>query len=109
MVEQVRFGEVLRKKDNRTEVFKIAKRMCAANCDVIGENCAKNDKDNLAVTDQEKLLAWQEHYERLLNEEFDWKKKSSEINDPTIRPRPKIQVKAVKRSLGRMKKWKSIW
>ena len=46
--------------------------MCAANRDVIGENFVKNGKGNLAVTDQKKLLAWQENYERLLNEEFDW-------------------------------------
>ena len=50
--------------------------MCktAANRDVIGENCVKNDKGNLAVTDHKKLLAWQEHYERMLKEEFDWNK-----------------------------------
>ena len=86
MAEQVRFGEVLRREDNRTEVFKISKHMCAANPDVIGENCVENDKGDLAVTEHEKLLAWQEHYERLLNEEFDWNKESLALNGPTIGP-----------------------
>ena len=44
VAEPVRFGEVLRREDNRAEVFKIAKHMCAANRDVIGENCVKNKK-----------------------------------------------------------------
>ena len=103
MAEQVRFGEVLRSEDNRTEVFKTAKRLWADNRDVIGENCVKNDKGDLAVTDHEKLLAWQKHYERLLDEEFDWNKESLTLNDPTIGPRPKIEVDAVRRVLDRMK------
>ena len=79
VAEQVRFGEVLKREDNRTEVFKIAKHMCLTNRDVIGENCVKNDQGDLAVTDHEKLLAWYEHCGRLLNEEFDWNKKSLEL------------------------------
>ena len=71
--------------------------------DVIGENCVKNDKRDLAFTDYEKLLAWQEHYERLLNEEFDRNKESLALNDPTIGQRPKIEVDTVRRVLGRMK------
>ena len=77
--------------------------MCATNHDVVGENCVKNEKRDLAVTDHEKLLAWQEHYERLLNEEFDWNEKSLAINDLTIGPRPKMEVDTVRKVLGRMK------
>ena len=44
VAEQVRLSEVLRREDNRTEVFKIAKHMCAANRDVIRDNGVKNDK-----------------------------------------------------------------
>ena len=77
--------------------------MCATNRDVIGENCIKNDKGDLTITDHEKLFAWQEHYERLLNKEFDWNKKSLALNDPTIGPRPKIEIDKVRRVLGRMK------
>ena len=82
--------------------------MSAANRDVIGENCAKNVKEDLAVTDHEKLLAWQEHYERLLNEEFDWNKESLALNNPTIGPRSRIEVDTVKRVLSRMKCGKAV-
>ena len=57
VAEQVRFGEVLIREDNRMELFKTAKRMFATNREVIGENSVKNDKVDLAVTDREKLLA----------------------------------------------------
>ena len=67
--------------------------MCATNRDIIGENCVKN----------EKLLAWQQHYERLLNEAFGWNKESLALNDPKVGPRPKIEIDTVRRVLGRMK------
>ena len=75
-------------------MLKIANRICVANCDAIGKKCVKNDKENLAVTDQEKLFAWQEHYESLPNAKFD--------KDPTYEPRPKIEVETVKKALSRM-------
>ena len=103
VAEKVRFGEVLRRKNNRTEVFKIAKHMSATNRGVIGKNCVKNDKMDLAVTDHKKLLTWQEHSERLLNEEFDWNEVSLALIVLTIGPRPKIEVNTVKRVFGRMK------
>ena len=102
--KEVRFGEVLRREDNRTEVLKIAKRMCAINHDVIEENCVKNDKGDIAVTDHEKLLAWQKHYERLLNEDFDWNEESLAINDPTIGSGPKINFDSEK-SFGQNEVW----
>ena len=81
----------------------IAKHRCAANRDVIGENCVKNDKGDLACTGHEKLLACQEHYERFLNEKVDRNKESLALNDPTIEPWPKIEVDTVRRVLSRMK------
>ena len=50
--------------------------MEAKNCDVVGDKCVKNDKGELALTDADKHLAWKEHYERLLNEEFPWDKEN---------------------------------
>ena len=52
----------------------IAKHIANANKDVIGDTCVKNDKGCLVFTDTEKLKAWKEHYEKLLNEEFAWDK-----------------------------------
>ena len=54
------------------DVFRITKQMDHTNQDVIGENCVCNDADELALTDEDKLKAWVEHYARLLNVEFEW-------------------------------------
>ena len=35
------------------------------NQDVIGENCLRNDAGELALTDDDKMKAWVEHYARL--------------------------------------------
>ena len=64
------------------EIFKIAKQMKAANQDIIGNPCVKNDKGNLAFSDLEKLMAWKEHYMRLLNEEFEWDESLLVWSDP---------------------------
>ena len=62
--------------------------MKATNKDVVGDNFVRNDRGDLAFTDEEKHLAWKEYYERLLNEEFDWDKESLIIDDPVIGPQP---------------------
>ena len=36
--------------------------MKAENCDIVGDNCVKNDKGELALTDAEKHLVWRERY-----------------------------------------------
>ena len=43
------------------------------NQDVIGENCLRNDAGELALTDDDKMKAWVEHYARLLkNTDIVW-------------------------------------
>ena len=105
--EEERFGEVLRREDQREEVFKIAKQMAAANKDVVGDKCVRNDKGFLATSEKDKHQAWQEHYERLLNEEFDWDKDNLIVNDPMIGPPPEIDEESVRQALNKMKKGKA--
>ena len=105
--EEERFGDVLRREDHRAEVFKIARQMKAANKDVMGENCVKNDSGKLATTDTEKLSAWLEHYKRLLNEEFEWDKENLGNIDPKIGPNPLISTQDVQNALKKMKKGKA--
>ena len=38
----------------------------------VGDPCIMNDAGWMAFTDNDKLKAWKEHYQRLLNKEFDW-------------------------------------
>ena len=46
------------------------------NNDVTAEKCVCVGKGNLIITDEAKLNAWKEHYQRLLNVEFSWDKNS---------------------------------
>ena len=105
--EEERFRNILGKEDDRVEVFKIAKQMKAANRDVVGDTCVRNDNGELAVTDTEKHLAWKEHYQRLLNEEFPWDKEGLEVDEPIIGPRPQIDKESVRTALNKMKKGKA--
>ena len=82
-----RFADVLRREDQRNEVFKIAKQMKKTNQDVIGEKCIHNDEGNLASTEEEKKLAWKSHYEKLLNTELDWDRET----EPKYSPLPSFQ------------------
>ena len=53
--------------------------MAATNRDVVGDKYMKND-GVLATSDQEKHLAWKEHYQRLLSEELEWDKANLSVN-----------------------------
>ena len=62
---------MLRRGDDRAGVFNIAKEATATNRNVVGDKCVENDRGVVATSDQEKYLAWTEHYARLVNEEFE--------------------------------------
>ena len=57
-------------KDNKENIFRVAKQMRTENQDVIGEKCIRGDDGNLSLDDASKKLAWKQHYERMLNIEF---------------------------------------
>ena len=69
--ETLEFGGLSNSKDCRENAFKLAKQMMAENQDVVGDPCIMNDAGCMAFTDSDKLKAWKEHYQRLLNEEFE--------------------------------------
>ena len=105
--EEETSSNIIGKENSRKEVFKIAKQMKAANCDLVGDKCIKNDKGELVFTDAEKHLAWKEHYERLPNEEFPWDQESLVLQDPVFGPQPQIDRESVKSALAKMKKGKA--
>ena len=102
-----RFGNVLRGEDDRAQVFKIAKQMTTINQDIVGDKCIRNDRGDLATCDYGKHLTWQEHYQRLPNEEFEWNKVYSNVNDPIIGPHLQIDEESVRKALHKMKKDKA--
>ena len=60
--------------------------MDGTNQEVVGEKCVHNNAGEHALTDEDKMKAWVEHYARLLNIEFEWP--SSELPEvpPTAGP-----------------------
>ena len=50
----------------------MAKRIQQDNVGIVGEQCACNDEGKLAIAVDEKIIVWQSHYNKLLNEEFFW-------------------------------------
>ena len=94
---------MLRRDDDRVQVFKIAKQMTTTNQDTVGEKCVRNDRSDLATSDQEKHLAWKEHYQKLLKEEFDWDKDNFSVNSSIIGPRPQIGDKSVRKTLHKVR------
>ena len=50
----------------------MAKRLKRDNVDVTGEKFVRNDDGRLTLTVNDKLKAWQSHYQKLLNVEFQW-------------------------------------
>lgn len=90
---------MLRRDDDRAQVFKIAKQMTTTNQDTVGEKCVRNDKSDLATSNQGKHLAWKEHYQKLLKEEFDWNKDNFSVNSSIIGPHPQIDEESVRKTL----------
>ena len=52
--------------------FRITKQMGLTNQDDVDENCVCNDAGELALTDEDKMKTWVEHYARLLSVECQW-------------------------------------
>ena len=53
-----------------SDIFRLANQMRKEN--VVGDKPVKNDTGEMSMSEGVKQNAWAEHYERLLNLEFDW-------------------------------------
>ena len=93
-------------KDTVT-VFRIAKQMRKENKDIVGEKCIRNDSGKLAYSDDEKKIAWKQHYERLLNVEFLWSEEDISVADPVLGPPPLVTPEMVEKAIRKMKKGKA--
>ena len=62
--------------NDQNKIFKVAWAIQDTNKDVTRENCVCDDDRNLTISDEAKLHAWKEDYQRLLNVEFPWDKNS---------------------------------
>ena len=55
-----------------SEVYRLANQFRRENTDVVGDKPVKNDAGEMSMSEDSKQKAWLEHYQRLLNVEFDW-------------------------------------
>lgn len=101
------FGNVLKREDDRAKVFKIAQQMTATNRSIIGNKCVRKDRGDLVTSDHGNHLAWKEHYQRLLSQEFEWNKQKLSASNPFIGPYPPIDKESVRKALQKMKKGKA--
>ena len=100
--ETKRFGDLSTNSDSRKNVFKLAKQIKAENSDIIGDPCIINNKGEMAFSDSEKLEAWKEHYETLLNTEFEWDESQLFLDEPISGPAPQLSKKCVMDALAKM-------
>ena len=92
---------------DRNYVFRLAKQISGEGKVVMGEPCVLNDKGHLAKTMEDKLQAWREHYNRLLNVEFSWDSEHLIESPPKEGPPVWIVREWVVKALGKMKKGKA--
>ena len=88
------------------DIFKIAKQLRKDNQDVVGDKCVKDDLGNLSFDNEAKKVAWKQHYERLLNEEFSWNPEDLTA-DPVVGPPIHIDVEMVVKAITKMKTGKA--
>ena len=104
--EEEKFSD-LKDNDKKNLIFKMARRMKDANCDVVGEKCIKDCNGALAFDEASKLRVWRDHYEKLLNVEFPWDDNTLDVAPPIAGPPPLITAQSVASALKQMKTGKA--
>ena len=105
--ERIRFANIENRDDQKQEVFRIAKALVKDNRDIIGEQCIRNDDGGLAVSEEDKKVAWKSYYERLLNTENEWDRKDLGDADPVISAAILIEKDLVREAVQKMRKRKA--
>ena len=100
------FGDINNNSD-KNRIFQLAKKLKRENADIVGEKCVRNDEGLLALTIDEKLKAWQAHYDKLLNEEFPWNPDTLSDDPPVQGPAIYITPDMVENAMSKMKCGKS--
>ena len=85
----------------------LLKQIKTQNKDITGDPCIKNDQGSLVFNDAEKLKAWKEHYQRLLNEDFSWDSNNLDVGVPKEGPAPWINKEVVRVALQKLKDGKA--
>ena len=88
---------------NSSEVYHLANQFRRENADVVGDKPVKNDAGEMSMSEDSKQKAWLEHYQRLLNVEFDWDPDHLSYQ-PSVEGTPiPITIDMVKKAISQMK------
>ena len=90
-----------------SELYCLANQFRKENADVEGHKLVKNDAREMSISDDSKQKAWLEHYQRLLNAEFDWDPNHLSDESPVEGPPIPITVNMVKTTISQMKAGKA--
>ena len=77
------------------------------NADVVGDKPVKNDAGEMSMSEDSKRKAWLQHYQRLLNAEFDWDPNHLSDESPEEGPPIPITIDMVKKVISQMKAGKA--
>ena len=75
--------------------------------DVVGDKPVNNDAGEMSISEDSKQKAWLEHYQRLLNVEFDWDPDHLSYQPPVEGPPIPITIDMVKKAISQMKAGKA--
>ena len=90
-----------------SEVYHLAHQLRRENTDVFGDKPVKNDAGVMSVREDSKQKAWLEHYQRLLNVEFDWDPDHLSYQPSVEGPPIPITTDKVKKAISQMKAGKA--
>ena len=100
--------EVYKNIDSKSsEVYCLANQFRRENPDVVGDKPVKNDAGEMSMSEDSKQKAWLEHYQRLLNAEFDWDPNHLSDESPVEGPPIPITIDMVQRAISQMKAGKT--
>ena len=80
-------------------LFGVVKRMASRNKDVVGGMDVKDKEGQVQMEHSRMLEVWREYYEKLLNEEFMWKRDGLKILALTEDPCEQFTVEEVRNAI----------
>ena len=86
-----------------SELYRLANQFRKENADVVGDKPVKNDAGEMSMSDDSKQKAWLEHYQRLLNAEFDWDPNHLSDESPVEGPPIPITIDMVNREPDKLR------
>ena len=89
------------------QVYRLANQFRRENTDVVGDKPVKNDAGEMSVSEDSKQKAWLEHYQRLLNFEFDWGPVHLSYQPPVEGPPIPVTIDMVKKAISQVKAGKA--